>query len=101
MSVGIGSLHDPKQAMGMSHFIEHMCFMGSHKFPKETEFNDFVDANGGYSNAYTEDLLTNYSFSIDSEKLDHSVHMFSRFFIDPLIKQDAVARELKAIDSEF
>jgi secreted Zn-dependent insulinase-like peptidase len=27
--------------------------------------------------------------------------MFSRFFVDPLIKTEAAERELKAIDSEF
>ncbi|PRQ34778.1 putative metalloenzyme, LuxS/M16 peptidase, tetratricopeptide-like helical domain-containing protein [Rosa chinensis] len=35
--VGIGSFSDPMGAQGLAHFLEHMLFMGSTKFPVKNE----------------------------------------------------------------
>lgn len=37
MSVRVGSMYDPPEVHGLSHFLEHMVFMGSKKFPGENE----------------------------------------------------------------
>ncbi|KAK9128212.1 hypothetical protein Syun_017009 [Stephania yunnanensis] len=37
MCVGMGSFSDPAEAQGLSHFLEHMLFMGSTEFPDENE----------------------------------------------------------------
>ena len=34
ISVGIGSLIDGERSLGLAHFLEHMLFMGSRKYPK-------------------------------------------------------------------
>ena len=39
---------------GLSHYLEHMLFMGSEKFPDENEYDAFLTNNAGSSNAYTE-----------------------------------------------
>ena len=39
---------------GLSHYLEHMLFMGSEKFPDENEYDAYLNNNGGSSNAYTE-----------------------------------------------
>ena len=33
LSVGIGSLLDPIDAQGLAHYLEHMLFMGTTKYP--------------------------------------------------------------------
>lgn len=33
MNVGVGSLMDPKKYKGIAHFLEHMLFLGSKKYP--------------------------------------------------------------------
>lgn len=33
MSVGVGSLQDPIEAQGLAHYLEHMLFMGTTKYP--------------------------------------------------------------------
>ena len=40
LSVGVGSLNDPKQAQGLAHYLEHMLFMGTGKYPEENEYNN-------------------------------------------------------------
>ena len=41
-----------------------MLFMGSSKYPKESEFSEFVSKNGGSYNAYTGLERTNYHFTL-------------------------------------
>jgi insulysin len=60
IAVNAGCFNDPKERPGMAHFLEHMIFMGSEKYPDENEFNKLISSNGGYSNAYTENEYTNY-----------------------------------------
>lgn len=39
---------------GLSHYLEHMLFMGSERFPDENDYDAFLSAHGGSSNAMTE-----------------------------------------------
>ena len=39
---------------GLSHYLEHMLFMGSTKYPDENEYEVYLTKHGGFSNAYTE-----------------------------------------------
>ena len=40
LSVGVGSLQDPLEAQGLAHYLEHMLFMGTEKYPEENEYNN-------------------------------------------------------------
>jgi nardilysin len=42
LTVGVGSFSDPKEIPGLAHFLEHMVFMGSVKYPAENHFDSFV-----------------------------------------------------------
>lgn len=39
---------------GLSHYLEHMLFMGSKKYPDENEYDSYLTKHGGASNAFTE-----------------------------------------------
>lgn len=52
--MGIGSFSDPRDLQGLSHYLEHMLFMGSAAFPDENEYDAYLNKHGGCSNAYTE-----------------------------------------------
>lgn len=43
---------------GLSHYLEHMLFMGSEKYPDENEYDSFLASHGGSSNAFTEMVRT-------------------------------------------
>ena len=78
IDVGVGSWNEPKNLPGLAHFLEHMLFMGSKKYPNVSEFNDFVSQNGGSYNAMTANQNTNYFFSISSFALEKAADIFSR-----------------------
>ena len=101
ITVNAGCFNDPVERPGMAHFLEHMIFMGSEKYPDENEFNKLISSNGGYSNAYTENEYTNYQFKINYDKLQLALDMKANLLHKPLLKKEAMMREINAVDSEF
>ncbi|KAH7677792.1 Insulysin protein [Dioscorea alata] len=101
MCVGMGSFSDPPKAQGLAHFLEHMLFMGSLGFPDENEYDSYLSKHGGSSNAFTETEFTCYYFEVNREYLKGALQRFSQFFISPLVKVEAMEREVQAVDSEF
>jgi len=100
VDVRVGSLSDPPDLPGMAHFLEHMLFYSSEKYPEEDAYSKFISEHGGMTNAYTAAESTCYMFEVNSAALEGALDRFAQFFIAPLISQDGVAREVKAVDSE-
>ena len=100
VAVSIGSLANPKEYQGLAHFLEHMLFLGSKKYPDENKYDKELKKHGGSSNAYTDYFETVYYFSAFNNGIKTIMDIFSRFFIDPLFNEDAVTREINAINNE-
>ena len=100
VTVKIGSINDPIKYQGLAHFLEHMLFLGSKKYPKEDYFDSRLKECGGYSNAGTADFITYYYFKVNNNNLFEVLDIFSRFFIDPLFDKNSVDREINAVNSE-
>ncbi|KAK1348553.1 metalloprotease [Hamiltosporidium tvaerminnensis] len=101
VSIKTGSYDDPNDYSGLAHFLEHMLFMGTEKYPSENEFFDYISKYGGESNAYTDNKLTLYYFDILHRKFKGALDRFSYFFKKPLFIENTVDREIMAVDSEF
>ena len=100
VAINIGSYSNPKKYQGLAHFLEHMLFLGSKKYPDEDYFNINIKKYGGSSNAWTDMFETVYYFSVFNDGVEHLMDIFSRFFIDPLFNNNAVQREINAVNSE-
>jgi insulysin len=100
MNVNIGSLLDPKEFYGLAHFLEHMLFMGTAKYPSENDFMEFLNQNSGHSNAFTDLDSTNYFFDVSNESYNQAIDRFAQFFIKPLFNPSAIEREVQQVDSE-
>lgn len=42
LCVNVGSFSDPSDLPGLAHFLEHMVFMGSSKYPEENAFDEYL-----------------------------------------------------------
>lgn len=100
VTVKVGHYQDPDNFNGLAHFLEHMLFMGSKNYPAENHYFNFINNHGGSSNAYTAKERTCYFFDVMAEYFEEALRIFSRFFIDPLLKENAVDREVNAVNSE-
>uniref|UniRef100_A0A131Z3S2 Metalloprotease n=1 Tax=Rhipicephalus appendiculatus TaxID=34631 RepID=A0A131Z3S2_RHIAP len=101
LCVGVGSFHEPDHLQGLAHFLEHMVFMGSSKYPRENFFDSFLNKHGGSDNAYTECERTVYKMEVHQKHLYRALDIFANFFVSPLIRKESMERELEAIDNEF
>jgi insulysin len=101
LNVHVGCALDPKEFYGTAHFLEHMLFMGTAKYPDENEYSEYIKNNGGYNNAFTSLTETNYHFEVSNDGFERALDMFAQFFIAPLLGDSQAEREMKAVDSEF
>ena len=100
VNVNVGALLDPLEYQGLAHFLEHMLFMGTEKYPSENDFSEFLNKNSGSSNAFTDLDSTNYYFDVCNEQYESALDRFSYFFTAPLFQTSAVEKEINAVDSE-
>ncbi|RKX33887.1 MAG: hypothetical protein DRP71_08975 [Verrucomicrobia bacterium] len=100
MAIDVGSLSDPKERQGTAHFLEHMLFLGTEKYPGEGDYGNYIRSHGGFSNAYTAGDHTNYHFEINHDAFDGALDRFAQFFIAPLFTEEFTEREMNAVDSE-
>ncbi len=101
LDVNVGSRQDPIERQGLAHFLEHMLFLGTDKYPDANAYQEFISAHGGNHNAFTAFEHTNYFFDIDANHLEAALDRFSRFFVAPLFSAEYVEREKHAVDSEY
>ncbi|HET8904981.1 MAG TPA: insulinase family protein [Saccharospirillum sp.] len=101
LNVSVGSWSNPADVPGLAHFLEHMLFLGTEKYPDADEYHRFIEQNGGSNNAYTADENTLYYFDIDAEHLEPALDRLAQFFIAPLFDADYIEREINAVQSEF
>nr|KJB14850.1 hypothetical protein B456_002G147300 [Gossypium raimondii] len=100
MNVGVGSFCDPDGLEGLAHFLEHMLFYASEKYPLEDSYSKYITEHGGSTNAFTASEMTNYYFDVNTDCFEEALDRFAQFFIKPLMSADATMREIKAVDSE-
>ncbi|XP_061340328.1 insulin-degrading enzyme-like 1, peroxisomal [Gastrolobium bilobum] len=100
MDVGVGYFSDPDGLEGLAHFLEHMLFYASEKYPVEDSYSKYITEHGGSTNAFTSSEHTNYFFDVNTDGFEEALDRFAQFFTKPLMSADATMREIKAVDSE-
>jgi len=101
LDVAVGSGDDPRERQGLAHFLEHMLFLGTEKYPQADDYQRFISQSGGSHNAYTSNEHTNYFFDVDASSLEPALDRFAQFFLTPLFSSEYVSRERHAVDSEY
>lgn len=101
LAVNAGHFNDPKNRQGLAHFLEHMLFLGTEKYPDGSEYQKFISQHGGHNNAWTGTEHTSFFFDINHAFFDEALDRFSDFFISPLLSESFVQSERMNIDAEF
>lgn len=101
LAVNVGHFDDPIERQGMAHYLEHMLFLGTEKYPSIGEFQSYINQHGGMNNAWTGTEHTCFFFDVDNNAFANSLDRFSQFFTAPLFNADALDKERQAVDSEY
>ncbi len=98
--VGVGSRYETPKISGISHFLEHMVFKGTKKYPTTDDVN-VVERIGGIQNAYTDVDITNFHNKVLSTDWQLALEMNKELAIEPRIEQQHVDRERNVILEEM
>ena len=101
LDVLVGSGDNPPGRAGLAHFLEHMLFLGTDKYPDSAEYERFITEHGGTRNAYTSFEHTNYFFDVNAPYLREALDRFAQFFIAPRFDAQYVEREKNAVEAEY
>jgi len=100
LSVKTGYFNDPKDREGLAHFLEHLIFMGSEKYPQENKFNEELAKCQGMTNAYTDSDKTIYYFSCVGSGFEEILDIFYNLIKSPLLSESSLEREVNAVNAE-
>ena len=99
----VGSMNEPDNLRGISHFIEHSLFNGS-KTLKPTEFVTKVNRMGGNYNASTGFSATDYFIKSPLHKkddLEKFIQMHADMLVNPTFSQEMIEKERGPVISEI
>lgn len=100
-AVNAGHFHDPLEAQGIAHFLEHLIFLGSSSFPEADAFASRINNSSGHFNAWTGTEHSNYYFACAASQFSDCVEHFSSLFKEPLLQQEWVDKERQSIEAEY
>lgn len=100
--VGTGSRFEEYQTNGgVSHFLEHLLFKGSKKYPTAQDIAEAVDAVGGYNNAYTTEDVTSFYVKVPARHGALALDILSDMVKNPLLDPVEIDRERGVIIEEM
>ncbi|MEI7819002.1 MAG: pitrilysin family protein [bacterium] len=100
--IGTGARHeDMSSEYGVSHFLEHLLFKGSEKYPTPNSVSEAIEGVGGYQNAYTSHELTTFFTKLPKDSLSTAIDVLSDSVRRPLFDQEEIDRERGVIIEEM
>ena len=98
--VNVGSRYETPGINGISHFLEHMVFKGTKKFPTTEDVN-FIERLGGLQNAYTDIDVTNYHNKVLAGDWQEALELNKELALHPRLEEKYVEKERNVILEEL
>jgi predicted Zn-dependent peptidase len=95
-----GSRHEELHDTGLSHFVEHMVFKGTHKRTAQQIAAD-VDSIGGHLDAFTAKEYAAFHIKVLDEHLPQAVEILADLLLNPLFDAGDMTKEKKVICEEI
>lgn len=101
--VKVGSKDETPEINGISHFLEHMLFKGTKKYPSHIEINGILDSKGIDFNAFTYKNMTAYYFKFipEEDNLKIVCNMIHEMLFKSLNRKKDLDVERNVVVQEF
>ncbi|MFO0955762.1 MAG: pitrilysin family protein [Candidatus Saccharibacteria bacterium] len=96
-----GRYEDLSTEYGVSHFLEHLLFKGSQKYPTAKIISEKIDGVGGYMNAYTTEEMTSYYIKVPQQHFELALDVLADITLHPLFDPTEIDRERGVILEEM
>lgn len=98
--VAAGSVYENEKTAGLSHFLEHLIFKGTKKFPGD-EISRIVETSGGAINAGTSKEYTVYYIDTPSEAAAAAVEILADAVSNAAFPPDEIEKERPVVIEEI
>jgi predicted Zn-dependent peptidase len=99
--IKVGSRNETSQYRGISHFLEHMPFKGTQKYPTALKLSSTVDAVGAQFNAFTGKEATGFWVKAAGKHSQLALEILSQLVFHPLLPSREIEREKGVIIQEI
>ncbi|MDD4466735.1 MAG: pitrilysin family protein [Patescibacteria group bacterium] len=101
LMVRTGSKYESKKENGLSHFLEHLFFKGTERYPNSQALAAAFDQVGGEYNAFTSKEYTGFWVKVAAAKLEIALDLVSDMLLNSNFKADDIEREKGVIVEEL
>lgn len=98
--VGAGGRYETAENFGISHFLEHMAFKGTHKYPTSEEYATAIESIGGKQNAWTSHDHTGYWNIVPKEHCLLAFDSIAEQLTDLILDPEEIEKEKGVIIEE-
>ncbi len=99
--VGTGSRFETPEQNGISHFLEHILFKGTKKYPSPLLLSERLDGIGANFNAYTSQEYTGFYIQAAAEHFPLIADVLHEMFYHPRYAAEDIEREKGVIVEEI
>lgn len=99
--VRVGSRWESKRLAGVSHFLEHIVFKGTERFPSSRAVSESIEGIGGVLNASTDKELTTFWVKVPGDHVKVALTLLFDLAFAPKIDADEAERERNVVVEEL
>ena len=99
--LGAGSRYESDDVAGISHFLEHMSFKGTHKRPQSQEISECIERVGGFMNAATDREVTVYWAKVAAPYFLITLDLLMDMLLNSLHDAEEMEKERRVILEEL
>ena len=100
LRVAAGSHDVPLAWPGLAHFLEHLLFLGTARFPASQGLMAYVQGHGGQVNARTSERTTDFFFELPPQAFAGGLERLSDMLAHPCMNLDDQLREREVLEAE-
>ncbi|APC17233.1 coenzyme PQQ biosynthesis protein PqqF [Pseudomonas frederiksbergensis] len=101
LRVAAGSHDAPLAWPGLAHFLEHVLFLGTERFPANDGLMAYVQRHGGQLNASTRERATDFFFELPPQAFTEGLERLCDMLAHPRLSPDDQLREREVLEAEF
>lgn len=101
LHVAAGSHDVPLAWPGLAHFLEHLLFLGTERFPAGEGLMAYVQRHGGQVNASTRERTTEFFFELPVPVFADGLARLADMLAHPRLALDDQQREREVLEAEF
>lgn len=98
--IGLGGRYETLKQSGISHFVEHMLFKGTHTRTAK-QLKEAIEGVGGVFNGFTADEATCYMVKVPSKYLELGMDILADMVLDAKFDEADILKEKSVICEEI